>query len=94
LILKGETEEFLAYFPEYRGDVDRVDCKFEYLVAELEEEATALRGLKFASRKEMAAVVTKMKYPAFLFAVSDGKVASAREWLSGRPSEKILAMLE
>ncbi|MDR1205441.1 MAG: hypothetical protein LBL26_08165 [Peptococcaceae bacterium] len=93
LILKGETEEFITYFPEYANDIDQMNRRFDSLVGELEKEAAALRDLKFDSRKDMAAVVTKMKYPAFLFAVSDGKVASAREWLTTRPEEKVIAML-
>jgi hypothetical protein len=93
LILRGESEEFLTYFPEYTDDVDHMKHRFENLVDELEKEAMTLRNFKFDSRKDMAAIVTKMKYPAFLFAVSDGKIASAREWLSVRPAEKIIAML-
>jgi hypothetical protein len=93
LILRGEAEEFLTYFPEYTEDVYHMKRRYEHLIDELEKEAVALRDFKFDSRKDMAAIVTKMKYPAFLFAVSDGKVASAREWLSARPAEKVIAML-
>jgi hypothetical protein len=93
LILRGEAEEFLTYFPEYTEDVDRMKRRFEDLIDDIEKEAMSLRDLKFGSRKDMAAVVTRMKYPAFLFAVSDGKIASAREWLHTRPAEKVIAML-
>jgi hypothetical protein len=93
LILRGESEEFLTYFPEYTDDVDCMKHRFENLIGALEKEVMMLRDFKFDSRKDMAAIVTKMKYPAFLFAVSDGKIASAREWLSARSAEKVIAML-
>jgi hypothetical protein len=94
LILKGETEEFITYFPEYASDIEGMSDKFENLAGELESEAAAFKSLTFADRKEMAMAVTKMKYPAFLFAFSDGKVASAKEWLSRCTAEKIIAMMD
>ena len=44
----------------------------------------------FATRKDLASVVTKTDCPGCIFALLDGKVSTAHEWLMSRPAAKIL----
>ena len=49
-----------------------------------------VKANEYGSRKELADVVTKTECPACIFALVDGKTASARDWLLSRYASKVL----
>ncbi len=77
IVRRGESDEFLTYFPELRPVYDSVQKRFEELVAALEAEYAAAKQIE--SQKDFAAAIRTSRCPAALFAVRNGKAASIRE---------------
>jgi len=94
MIRKGETQEFLTYFPEFEPDIRKVSEKLDRLVLELEEDFASVLSRQFDDRKSLAQYVLTTRQPACMFSVIDGKSASVRGWVMGRPADRIVGMLE
>jgi len=94
LMRKNETAEFLTYFPEYRGFIDSLEERVGALTAHiggmLKER---FDGVRFETRKDFAAAVTKTDYPNFFFSYYDKKFKTPAEWLWAMPNDKILGLL-
>ena len=94
LIRSNETEEFLTYFPEYKPYIDDLTGKlleFEgYANLVLDEQ---ILGCHFATRKDLAEVATKTKFPDCFFRCYDKKVSSPIDWLWSFPNDKVLQFL-
>jgi hypothetical protein len=93
IIQKNEQEEFLTYFPEYRCVFSKVLNGIECFSKRQKDALERILSKSYASRKELAEVVTKEEYPACLFVLIDGKVANAKDWLLSRTPVKILALI-
>ncbi|MDR2670507.1 MAG: hypothetical protein LBC26_02145 [Oscillospiraceae bacterium] len=93
ILQKGEQEEFLAYFPEYNGVFGEITDKISAFAERQDKLFAEIAAVKYETRKDLAAVVTKTECPACLFALMDGKEQRARDWLMSRPADKILQML-
>jgi len=93
LVLKGEQEEFLSYFPEYKDKVVPLVEGFAKLEAELDaalgQLASLLAGPKTPeNRKAFAMEAKKARDPSYLFAVYDGKSAGYRQSLVAQAALK------
>jgi hypothetical protein len=73
LVFKGETEEFLIYFPEFKPYIDKADKAFKNYVEQTNIVINNIKDKKFETRKDYALVVTKTQCPDFFFKVLDGK---------------------
>lgn len=93
IIQKNERDEFLTYFPEYRKVFDEISCRIDEFSEKQTNLLLAIQTAQYASRKELAATVTKTECPACLFALIDGKSANARNWLMARPPVKVLELI-
>jgi T4 RnlA family RNA ligase len=81
IVRQNEGEEFLTYFPEFKESYTDIKDRFYNLANELSlmwDEAK-----KETDRKSFAAVATKTRLPAALFAMLDKRVATIREYLAG-----------
>jgi hypothetical protein len=74
LILAGEDAEVTSYFPEYTELFNSVQDRLDRFIAYNERELESVRSAGYASRKEIAAYVTKTICPGCLFSVIDGKI--------------------
>ena len=90
IIKTNEQEEFLIYFPEYRAVFDDVLQRIADFVAGQETALAEIQSNTYATRKDLAAVVTKFACPGCLFSVIDGKAAGVRDWLFASPTGKAL----
>ncbi|MDR3071918.1 MAG: hypothetical protein LBU41_00305 [Clostridiales Family XIII bacterium] len=93
LIIENEQKEFLSYFPEYESIISCTEERINSFCVALNREVKAILAMRFSDRKSMAAVVTKTRCPACIFAILDGKNASPREWLFGRPPGRISELI-
>jgi len=90
IIQRNEQDEFLTYFPEFYESFNKVITGIETFSISQTSSFAEIKAMEFESRKALAEVVTKTKCPACLFALIDGKVNNAREWLLSLPTTKIL----
>ncbi len=98
IIRKGESEEFLTYFPEYSDDFFALKEKYEKLVGELEgvyeiffEQANGLKGK--VNRKDFAALATKAKLPAYFFSRLDGKCNTVKEYIANMQIDHVVTLV-
>ena len=90
IIQKNEQGEFLTYFPEFREVFENILLQIDMFSARQTAVLAEIQNTEYESRKELAEVVKKTECPPCLFALIDGKTASAHDWLMSRPISKIL----
>jgi len=81
LLMNGESVEFLAIYPEYKNDFDRVQEELNLLEMNLHAIDVCILSKKNLGRKEFAEVATKTKYPDFAFQLYDSKISTSKEYI-------------
>lgn len=71
LILKGSTEEFLSYFPEFTDYFNKAMLAYTTYLSAAQTSIEKIRHNSYASRKEFAADAIKTVCPDFCFKVYD-----------------------
>ncbi|MDR0851611.1 MAG: hypothetical protein LBN36_03875, partial [Clostridiales Family XIII bacterium] len=94
IIKANEHEEFLNYFPEYRRIFDEIQTGIDQFSERIDQCFQSLHPERFETRKMLAEAVTATECPACLFALIDGKAATAKAWIMSRPPKKILELIE
>ena len=80
IIRRGESEEFLTYFPTLANDFYGVKEKYEALVKEVANYYQAIQHI--IGPKEFAAQATKKKFSGLLFGMHQGKLVSFKAGLA------------
>jgi hypothetical protein len=93
LIQLGEAQEVLTYFKEYANVFKNVQERVNELVAKIEQELREVKSGNYATRKDLADVVTKTSCPGCVFSMIDGKVGSVREYLMNMKTDNLLCYL-
>ncbi len=91
MIRANETEEFLAYFPEYESDLEKLRTKLDALIGEIEETFAGLRDID--EQREFAAKAVPHGFSRALFELRSGKVQSAREAVNAMPAKVLHRLL-
>lgn len=73
LVFKGETQEFLAYFPEFTEYFNKAQKAFDEYVVNMRKVIEEIKDKKFETRKDYAMIVIKTQCPDYFFKVMDGK---------------------
>ncbi len=102
VILKGESEEVLAYFPEFKSLHDQLKVKYDELVAELEASYEKVRHIpegeneveKKAFQKEYALSVKSMRCNGVLFNLRKKMFATVREALQDMSVKNLVDILK
>jgi hypothetical protein len=83
IIRKGESDEFLTYFPAFRPTFNDIKAKYEALVNEIEAYYDSIKGID--NRKAYAAEATKKHYSGALFSRKFGGKngpVSVKSWIA------------
>lgn len=80
IVRANESDEFLAYFPEFRAGYDLVRREYAALCDALESDYARLRSI--TDRKAFAAEALRTRCSSPLFAMHSGKCASVREFFA------------
>lgn len=91
LIRTGEQSELLSYYPEWKPDFDRIETRFNDLVADLLAEYEGIKHIPV--QKDFALQAVKSRCSGALFAVRSGKVRTFREYLAGINIKGLMSML-
>ena len=98
IVQANEGSEFLTYFPEYKGDYDKVVADFTKLIDGLDEQYEIVfdacngnRGK--VNRKDFALQATKLRIPSYFFTRLDGKVDNVRNYLKTMPIDSLMKLL-
>jgi len=92
-VIRGEDTELLAYFPEYADVFRGIHEAIDTFTATVNKDVEDIRSQTFATRKELAEIVTKCKFPACIFALLDGKNNASSQWLFERSPSQIARIL-
>ena len=94
LIVSGEDEEVVAYFPEYANMFRDMHERIDRFITYNEQEIEAIKKAGYATQKELAEYVTKTICPACLFSVIKGKSKSVKDFVYSMPANKMIAFIE
>lgn len=77
LILEGEAEEYLTYYPDYRKVFDLYTQKLEHLKMQIANSVHTAKSVKekYSTRKDMALALKDNKHKAWVFMALDGRSA-------------------
>jgi len=88
-ILRADgIDDFLAYFPDYREQVEKVQRALNLLENELSDRCRSLDKMTFNSRKDFALEVKDDKYSAFYFQWRSMNT-DPREWIGQLPVHRL-----
>lgn len=95
-MLKNETiDDFLAYCPEYKNDVQSILDKLHNIARILDEYwDMASKHVETMTRKEFAMMVGKCRASAYLFEKYDRPQTKAIDWILSNFTRTILRMLK
>ena len=93
IILSGEDNEVVSYFPEYAVTFQSMHERIDRFVAYNELELKTVINAKYSTQKELAEYVTKTVCPHCLFTVLKGKSNSVRDFIYGMQAKKIILYL-
>jgi hypothetical protein len=91
VVRAGESDEFLAYFPDLRPQFEDVRVRFETLVAQVDADFAELRAIE--TPRDYAGAAQLKRVPAALFALRYGKARSAREFFAKANIAPLIAWL-
>lgn len=95
IVQRGEIDEVVAYFPEFRDSLLLAKSSYESFCDSLSKKWEELKSMNLSSRKDSAKwILANFNVPAFAFSMLDGKVSDSREWLRTFPSWKIAEMIQ
>lgn len=92
IVRANESTEFLAHFPEWQADYDRVKGAYEALVTELEAAYEVIRHCQI--QKEFALEAVKTRCSGALFSLRGGKVKSIRHHLAEITIKSLMEILK
>lgn len=87
LVLEGEVDEFLAYFPEWKGIISTAQSEVDELLANAMIYWEKAKGLE--SQKEFALVVKSAKAPWILFSARKNGTIPSVEFHKADLSQKL-----
>lgn len=87
LVLEGEVDEFLAYFPEWKGIISTAQSEVDELLADAMIYWEKAKGLE--SQKEFALVVKSAKAPWILFSARKNGTIPSVEFHKADLSQKL-----
>jgi hypothetical protein len=90
MILHGENNEFLGYYPEYVEIFEKVKMKYKIFIIKLIHDFKLFIEKKHLGRKEFALSILKESYFSnFLFLMYSGRIRTIDEFLSLNGDEVI-----
>lgn len=89
MIMLGEQEEFLGYYPEYTDLFEKIEFRLSVFMGILQGNWTD--HPENVSRKDFALWAGKESVaPSCMFSMLDGKYATVKEWVYAQNHDKIL----
>jgi RNA ligase len=92
LILSGDAEEIISYFPEYADQIHKMETNIERLANMMDEDYKRLNAMAL-DKKTFAMKAQQTPYPHILFAINNGKVENSRAFIMGMKEETLIDML-
>lgn len=94
LIIAGEQEEFISYFPEYKKYIDEIVKKYNEYMSDIEKDINHARTMDKSDRKIYAQWAKTTTCPPLLFQYIDGRINSWNDYMAGileKKSPKVFA---
>jgi hypothetical protein len=92
-ILSGDAEEIITYFPKYEGYIRKIQDELDELCVMIQKDYERLAAMNL-DKKAFAEEAKKTVWLHVLFAVNNGKVKNAREFVFAMRTETLLDLLE
>ncbi len=98
MIMIGESEEFLSYFPSYKKEFEIISESFNNFCEKQNNHYKDICNKNFETRKEIALYIKGLKTePSFLFSKLDDEFLTPKEYYSimaEKQTDKIINLLE
>jgi DNA-directed RNA polymerase subunit N (RpoN/RPB10) len=89
IVMKGEIEEVVSYFPEFKKEIEEVKSKYDLLKEDIVGRYEANKML--VTQKDFAMAVKDFKFSSILFAMRKGK--TLEECMKDARLESVLSWL-
>lgn len=93
LIKKGDTQEFLSYFPEFSKVVLDIQIKVNQILGQIEWNQKRLNLMSFDTKKEFAEMVLKMNYNDYYFQWYNNKQLKPEKWFWKLSTPRLIEIL-
>lgn len=94
LVLKNEGPEFLAYFPEFKDQYDRISLAIGALKDQLTAVWESTRAIEVQKDFALAVIASKIPFNGILFGLRKGNIKSVSEGLSAAEPKHIVDILK
>ena len=91
LVRKAELDEVITYFPEWGTLLNSINACYRELITTIDETYAVHKHL--TNKKEFALAIEKISFKGVLFAIHNGHVKSAEEFLRAMHIDRLIQML-
>jgi hypothetical protein len=91
LVRKGETDEVVAYFPEWKDMIDDATAKLNVLIFKTDELYRTISHVE--NQKQFALLAVNAPIPDALFRMRQGKVASWKQYFAEMRIEHLMSVM-
>ena len=94
LIRENELDEFLSYFPEFRGVIYEYKGILDAMLNDLNQNLDKIKHTEYATQKDFALAVKDNKNSAFYFLWKKDNTLTPEEWLWSHENTKLKEMID
>ena len=91
IIKKGETDEVLSYFPEFKPEFDKIFTRIEQIGSKIDKEFHMIKHI--TDRKPFAEEAKKGMVPGALFSLLDLKVVCGKDYIMDMKTPQLIKLL-
>jgi hypothetical protein len=91
MIRTNEKDEFLAYYPEYRGMFSDMERKINNIIEIMERDWSTIPS--YNNRRDLAIWANSTSFPSAMYSMADLKVDSFTTWIFNQSNDRILKMI-
>jgi hypothetical protein len=91
MIRTNEKDEFLAYYPEYRGMFSDIERKINNVIEVMEKDWSTIPS--YNNRRDLAIWANSTSFPSAMYSMADLKVDSFTTWIFNQSNDRILKII-
>ena len=91
MVRRGETDELLVHFPEWKDTILGVKAAYDGLVVQLEQDYREIAGI--TERRDFAMMANQSVWPAAHYLLRDGKATTVKAALQNVHVDRMLGLL-
>lgn len=81
LVLRGESDEFLTYYPQYKNIINQIEQKYKHWINKFNEELNYAKTCFDLDNKDFANHIQYCKFKSILFDIKMGKLETIHQYI-------------